>query len=223
MARGGTLRAVIFDFDLTLADSTAAVVACVEYALESLNLGPVSPEQVRRTIGLSLDTTLDVLTGENSSRARIRFQQLFLEKADRVMVAQTEMMEGVLPALDALRESGLSLGVVSTKFRYRIEDILDRHGVRDRFTSIVGAEDTESPKPDPEGLRLTLTSLGICGGEAVYVGDHVVDAEAAERASVPFVGVLTGTTKEDEFREFPHLGILRAVPQLPSFLDSLST
>ena len=54
------------------------------------------------------------------------------------------------------------------------------------------------------------------------MGDHVVDAEAAKRASVPFVGVLTGTTKEGEFREFPHLGILRAMPQLPSFLDSLS-
>jgi phosphoglycolate phosphatase len=220
--RSGPLRAAIFDFDLTLADSTAAVVACVDYALDSLNLGPVSPEQVRRTIGLSLDAALEVLTGETSPQARVRFHQLFVEAADRVMVAQTEMMEGVLPALDVLRESGLRLGVVSTKYRYRIEDILDRHGARDRFTSIVGAEDTEYHKPDPEGLYLTLTSLGICAGEAVYVGDHVVDAEAAERASVPFVGVLTGTTKEDEFREFPHLGILRAVPQLPSFLDGLS-
>ncbi len=222
MERSGSLRAAIFDFDLTLADSTAAGVACIDYALDALNLGPVSPEQVRRTIGLSLDAALEVLTGETSPQAQVRFHQLFVEKADQVMVAQTELMEGVLPALDALRESGLSLGVVSTKYRYRIEDILDRHGARDRFTTIVGAEDTASHKPDPEGIRLTLSSLGISSGEAVYVGDHVVDAEAAERASVPFVGVLTGTTKEDEFREFPHLGILRAMPQLPSFLDGLS-
>ena len=98
MEQGGSLRAAIFDFDLTLADSTAAVVACVDYALESLNLGPVSPEQVRRTIGLSLDVALDVLTGETSPQARIRFQRLFVEEADRVMVAQTEMMEGqILP------------------------------------------------------------------------------------------------------------------------------
>lgn len=171
---------------------------------------------------MSLEAGLEVLTGENSPQAQIRFRRLFVEEADRVMVAQTEMLKGVLPALDTLRANGLSLGVVSTKFRYRIEDILDRHGARDRFTTIVGGEDTASHKPDPEGILLTLTALGISGHEAVYIGDHVVDAEAAKRASVPFVGVLTGTTDEGEFREFPHIGILPGVPQLPSFLDGLS-
>ena len=138
------------------------------------------------------------------------------------MVARTEMLSGVLPALDALCERELTLGVVSTKYRYRIEAILDRHGATDRFASIVGGEDTTSYKPDPEGLLRVLESLEITEAEAVYVGDHVVDAEAAERAALPFVGVLTGTTTETEFRQFPHVRILPGVSELPTFLTGVS-
>jgi len=209
---------VIFDFDLTLVDSTRAVVACVDHALESLGFEPVSPEEVRRTIGLSLEATFEALTGESGSQAQARFRRLFVERADLVMVAQTELLKGVLPALDTLRERGLNLGIVSTKYRYRIEAILDRYGVRDRFLTIVGGEDTISHKLAPEGILLALATLGVHGREAVYVGDHVVDAEAAARAATPFVGVLTGTTREEEFHRFPHLGILPSMPQLPFFL-----
>jgi len=183
-----------------------------------MSLGPVSREQIRRSIGLSLAATLEFLIGESGRPSQERFRQLFVEKADRVMVAQTKMLRGVMPALDALREDGLTLCVVSTKYRYRIEAILDRHGARERFAAIVGGEDTTSHKPDPEGILRVLKSLGLRGAEAVYIGDHVVDAEAAKRAAVPFVGVLTGTTTEDEFRQFPHLGIVGGVSELPSLL-----
>ena len=138
------------------------------------------------------------------------------------MVARTEMLSGVPAALRSLRERGLTLGVVSTKYRYRIEAILDRLGTRDLFASIVGGEDTASHKPDPEGLLRVLESLETSETEAVYVGDHVVDAEAAERASLAFVGVLTGTTTEDEFRQFPHITILPGVSELPTFLADVS-
>jgi len=123
---------VIFDFDLTLVDSTRAVVACVDHALESLGFAPSGPEEVCRTIGLSLEATLEALTGEADSQVQERFRRLFVERADTMMVAQTELLKGVLPALDLLRARGLSLGIVSTKYRYRIEAILDRHGMRDR-------------------------------------------------------------------------------------------
>jgi phosphoglycolate phosphatase len=137
------------------------------------------------------------------------------------MVEGTEMIDGVVPGLDALLKRGIRLGIVSTKYRYRIEAILERLGARDRFDVIVGGEDTETHKPDPEGLRVALRSLGVRPVESVYVGDHVVDAEAASRVPVPFVGVLTGTTKKEDFQAFPHVKVLDSASELPFLLDRI--
>jgi phosphoglycolate phosphatase len=189
----------------------------VNYALSSLDLGPVEPDQVRRTIGLPLGKTLEYLTGLTDPDLQERFRVLFVEQADRVMVEQTDLIEGVVPALDALREQGMGLGIVSTKYRYRIESILRRHGALDCIDTIVGGEDTATSKPDPEGLHQALKALRVSAADAVYVGDHPVDAEAASLASVPFVGVLSGTAEPNDFRPFPHIAILAAAPELPRF------
>jgi phosphoglycolate phosphatase len=211
-------RAVLFDFDLTLADSTKAVVACFTYSLETLGLPKPTPEDVRGTIGLGLGEALTLLTGVQDQATERQFRKLFVEHADRIMVDQTELLEGVLPALDDLRGRGVLLGIVSTKYRYRIEHTLDRFGIRDRFSTLVGGDSVDALKPDPAGLLLSLTELGMERGQALYVGDHVVDAEAANRASVPFVGVLTGTKTEKDFEAFPKVAILPGVADLPAFL-----
>ena len=214
-------KAVLFDFDLTLADSTRAAEECIRYALLGMGLDPGGSDRIRRTIGLSLEATLESLTGETDPDLRAGFRSRFLERADRVMVEGTEMIDGVVPGLDALLERGIHLGIVSTKYRYRIEAILDRWGARDRFHVIVGGEDTKNHKPDPEGLMVALRSLGMRPVESVYVGDHVVDAEAARLVPLPFVGVLTGTTNAEDFLAYPHVTVLDSASELPSLLDGL--
>jgi phosphoglycolate phosphatase len=175
---------------------------------------------VRRTIGLGLGEALEILTGQTDPELELRFRKLFVEHADEIMVSQTDLLEGVLPALDALRGVGLRLGIVSTKFRYRIEDTLVRYEALDRFEAIVGGGDVKALKPDPEGLLLSLKLLGVSAGEAVFVGDHLVDAEAAQGAGVPFVAVLSGTTDPAAFSRFPNVAILGGVADLPDFLET---
>jgi phosphoglycolate phosphatase len=214
---------VIFDFDLTLADSSTAVAACITHALEHLGFPAASPDAVGKTIGLSLQATLETLTGNRDPSIQMRFRDLFVQHADVVMVAQTELLEGVPAALSALRDHGLRLAIVSTKYRYRNEAILDRHKAGDLFEVIVGGEDTSAHKPDPEGLERALRELKISAARCVYVGDHLVDAQAAMRAAVPFVAVLTGATERDDFLRFPSLGVLSSVAELPSFLSEVET
>lgn len=219
MNPGEQLRGVIFDFDLTLVDSTRAVSACIVHALGSLGLAIPSTEAMHRTLGLSLEATLQSLTSETDPAIQREFKRLFVEHADIVMVAQTEFLEGAISAMSDLRDRGLRLAIVSTKFRYRIEAILDRHHARDLFDVIVGGEDIDRHKPDPMGLRRALDMLRIGPRQALYVGDHVVDAEAAERAGVPFVAVLSGAMAADEFVHSPNIGILKSVSLLPAFLS----
>jgi phosphoglycolate phosphatase len=214
-------QAVIFDFDLTLADSTKAVAACIAHGLAGLGFPAASPEAVRRAIGLSLEATLEALTGSRDPMHQVRFRDLFVQQADRVMVAQTELLDGTLGTLTELQARGLRLGIVSTKYRYRIQAILERHQAGHFFEVIVGGEDATNHKPDPEGLRLALKRLGISEDQGLYVGDHGVDAEAAMAAGVPFVPVLTGATSREDFERFPYVEVLESVSGLPSYLAEI--
>ena len=204
---------MVFDFDFTLADSSGPVVECVNFGLRGLGLPEAPAEAIKRTIGLHLSDTLVALTNEAQRPDAEEFQTLFTERADQVMSLNTSIFPGVAQALKDLKNDGHQLGIVSTKFRYRIEEILERYGLLSCFDNIVGGEDVERHKPAPDSLLLSLDRLNVERQEVVYVGDSVTDARTAQAANVAFVAVLSGTTLAHEFDAFPKLAVLPAVEQ----------
>jgi phosphoglycolate phosphatase len=207
-------RSVLFDFDYTLADSSRGVADCINYALRNLGLAPVSYEAACRTIGLSLEDTLLQVAGKAHADKSARFSRLFVARADRVMAEQTVLLASVPGVVRELRGRGLTLGIVSTKYRYRIEAILARESLLAFFQVIVGGEDVSSHKPNPESLLLALARLGQQPGGALYVGDSVTDAEAAQRASLPFVAVLSGVTPREAFEGYEVWAVLESLSEL---------
>ena len=73
---------------------------------------------------------------------------------------------------------------------------------------IIGGEDVNNAKPDPQGLLLCIEKLGLKKGDVLYVGDNIVDAQAAERAGVDFAAVLTGSTTKSEFSSLPNRAVV---------------
>jgi phosphoglycolate phosphatase len=146
------------------------------------------------------------------------FRQLFIRRADQVMVDGTFLLEPVPRVTRQLLRCGVALAIVSTKFRRRIAAILEREGLLQAFDAVVGGEDVSCHKPDPEGLSKVLRALGAVAQACVYVGDSAVDAEAARRAGVPFVAVLSGTTPCEVFRPYAPRAVLRDLSELPRFV-----
>jgi len=208
---------VIFDFDYTLADSSRGVLECVNHALRSLGLPPASPEDIKKTIGMSLPDTLVTLAGKEHAERGEEFSRLFIERADEVMADQTVVFDNVPQIMGQLRAKGVSLGIVSTKFRYRIETILGRVGLLEPFDAIVGGEDVSRHKPDPEGLLMAVDMLGS-PSSTLYVGDSVSDAEAARRAGLPFVAVLSGVTPREAFAYYPVYRVLNKLSDLADLI-----
>lgn len=197
--------AILFDFDLTLADSSAAVTECANHALRALGFEGAEPARVRPTIGLPLAHSFRMLSGNGDPDLGAAYAKHFGEHADRVMAPLVRLYPGVVDTIRDLRGRGLRTAIVSTKFRYRIEDILSRAEASGLVDVIVGGEDVAQHKPHPEGLLRALRLLDADAPRAVYVGDHPVDAQAAARARIPFIGVLTGATNAAAWAAFaPH-------------------
>ena len=119
-------KAVIFDFDYTLGDCTEGIAASVNHGLKKLGYEAGELEDIRKTIGLSLKETFSCLTGSRDQEEAQRFSVCFKEKSDQVMVDRTRLYPAVRPVFEELRRQGRRIGIVTTKYHYRIDQILDK-------------------------------------------------------------------------------------------------
>lgn len=207
-------QAVIFDFDYTLGDGTEGIVASVNYGLEKLGHPLAARESIRKTVGLSLEDTYRTLTGDESEEQAKAFAGYFKEKADQVMVENTSMFPDTMDVLRELRNQGRKIGIVTTKYRYRMNAILENCQAQEYFDRIVGGEDVKHPKPDPEGIFMVLDAWNLPKEQVLYVGDSVVDAKTAEAAGIDFAGVTTGTTSRETLESYAHVGVYGNLEEL---------
>lgn len=212
------LKAIIFDFDFTLGDSTNGIILSVNYALEKIGVSIKEENEIKKTIGLSLKNTFSTLTRKNNEEEAELFAKYFKEKADLVMVENTELYSDVKEILQNLKRKGYKIGIVTTKYHYRIEQILHKFNALDLVDLIVGAEDVKIEKPNPEGLLWMVDNLQLERDNILYVGDSLVDAKTAENAQVKFAGVLTGTTVRDEFKLYKNVFIGEHVKDVYNFI-----
>lgn len=214
------IKAVIFDFDYTLVDSSQGIIECINYALRGLEFTPVTAEAACETIGLSLGDTFIKLTGINNMLLKEGFIKLFVKRSDEIMVGMTYVFENVPDTVNRLKTNGIKLGIVSTKFRYRIETTLAQHGMSEVFDIIIGGEDVLSHKPDPEGLNTAIKKLELQSSDVLYVGDSVIDAEAARRAGIAFAAVLSGVTKRDAFLNYSRCSVCENMEDVSNYAIS---
>ena len=200
-----TYAACLFDFDYTLGDATEGIVASMNYAFGCLGLPAQDREAIRRTIGMHLSEAFTNLTGLMHPEQSVAFQQAFRTKADQVMTGSTVLFPDAIPVLKRIKAAGIMTGIVTTKFRYRIVELLEAQKITDLVDVIVGGEDVSSPKPDPEGLLLAIDRLGLPRNLVLYTGDSTIDAKAAIAAGVDFVAVTTGTTSREDFAPYPSI------------------
>jgi phosphoglycolate phosphatase len=212
------IRAIIFDFDFTLADSSKGVEECVSYGFKMLKLPIPSKSEIYKTIGLSLKETFLKLARVQYENKAEAFTQFFIEKADEIMANLTIIFDDVYDVIQILKHHGITLGIVSTKFRYRIESILTRENLLEYFDVIIGAEDVMNHKPNPESLLLALNKLNLSRDNILYIGDSITDAEAAKSAGISFVPVLSGMASKESFRNYQTLVILNNISELLKLL-----
>jgi pyrophosphatase PpaX len=179
---------VLFDFDGTIVDSGAIILASFRHATRT-----VLQEEIP-------DVWLTARMGGSSLREQMaaiapdRVEELILcyREHNAPLHDELQCFAGMLEVLDRLHAEGRRLGIVTAKRHETVELAFARLPLRDYFEVIVGAEDTERHKPDPEPVKLALQRLGVAAADAVYVGDSPFDVGAARAAGVHAIGVTWG-------------------------------
>ncbi|WP_455598354.1 HAD family hydrolase [Cloacibacillus sp.] len=184
-------KAVIFDFDMTLADSSYAIHHCSNLLARKFGLKEISREVVLAGIGLPIEDCWRLYWGDFKDEWLSYYRNEFRG------VEQTgiRLFPNTVAALEKLRGAGIKTGVVSNRrFARRV---LDATELTPYMDVIVGLEDVTNVKPDPEALFKAVGKLGVAAGEAVYVGDTDIDMRTAAAAAVRGVGMTTGNFDEE--------------------------
>ena len=199
-------EAYIFDFDYTLADATNPIVESFNYAFDKLNLKRASYKDIVNTIGIPLGEAYTLLTGDKSEESVNLFKKYQKEKSDQITVKQTVFIGEAKKVLETLKSNDKKIGIVSSRWGQRINDILVNLDARDLVDIIIGTEHVEKYKPNPEGLFKIIDMMEA--KNVLYIGDSYIDAETAQNAKVDFVGVTTGTTPREKLERYPNVAVL---------------
>lgn len=204
----------LFDFDYTLADSSRGIVMCYRNVLERHHHTGITDETIKRTIGKTLQESFSIMTGITDADTLEMYRKEYVKEADTHMTANTFLFPETIEVLTRLKTNGAQLGIISTKYRYRIMELLGKKLPENFLDIIVGGEDVRHPKPAPEGVLFAIGHLGCRKEDVLYVGDSTVDAETAQAAQVDFAGVLHGATTYDELAAYPHVAIMKTLAEL---------
>lgn len=200
-------KAICFDFDYTLGDSTDSIVAGFAHAMTKLGYPVPDRETVRKTVGYMLEDAFTIISGDDSPENRAKFRPYFIEVALERQRRETTLFPGAVELLRGLKEQGIKCGIVSSKRGDTIEIIMERYKVLDCLELVIGSHDVQNHKPHPEGLLAAMERLGVSKEEILFCGDTVIDAETAKNAGCDFAAVLNGTTEAPAFDAWPHVCI----------------
>jgi pyrophosphatase PpaX len=201
---------VLFDLDGTLVDSAAVILGSFHHATETVLRRRFPDEEIlARVGGTNLAHQMALLDPDRVDE----LVQVYREHNDP-QYSELACFDGVIDVLSRLKSEGQRLGIVSAKRRPTIERVLLSAGMGEYFNAVVGSDDTERHKPDPEPILEALELLEAVPAEAAYVGDSPFDVAAARAAGVYAVAVGWGgihrVEDADAFVETPEelLGVL---------------
>ena len=169
------IEQVIFDVDLTLLDSFGWVFAGYQEVARRMELTPPQENSLRELWGKKVPEIIGGLWPE------VEFAKIIPVVMEISRESSPPLIGGVIDALEQIRQSGLSLGLLSTTSRDLFEHQLSASGVKlVWFEKIIGGSDTGFRKPDPRVFEI-FTEVRTADSLA-YVGDAMVDLEAARDA-----------------------------------------
>jgi HAD superfamily hydrolase (TIGR01549 family) len=208
----GRSRIAILDVDGTLVDTNYhhAIAWFRAFRRHFLTL-PVW--RIHRHIGMGGDQLVAALAGDEveerlGDSIRDAESELYRE-----LIGEVQTMEGSRELIEDLKKAGNVVVLASSAKEWEVEHYIELLGAAEIVDDWTTSSDVERTKPQPDLVHAALDKAGV-DGDALLIGDTVWDVEAAARAGVETLAVLTGGFSEAELREAGAKDVFTSVEEL---------
>ncbi|KNB54299.1 HAD family hydrolase [Streptomyces caatingaensis] len=211
-------RAALFDVDGTLVDTNYLHAVAWWEAFHRAG-HRVAMTDVHHTIGMGSDRLLDRLLGEDRDRGGDEelsetHKAVYATWSDRLPV-----LNGAPELLRALAGRGWTVVLATSAQGGELAALRRAIGADDAIAAATSADDVDLSKPAPEPVERALEQAGTGPERALFVGDTVWDVEAAGRAGVACVALLSGGIGRAELEQAGALAVYRDPAALLAGLD----
>lgn len=209
-------KLLVFDWDGTLMDSEAQIVATVKAAAADLDLPILAASQIRDIIGLGLYEALNRLYPDH-----LEFHERLIERYRHYYLASTTVRSlpftGGIETLADLHRQGYLMAIATGKGRRGLDAVLDETGYRGLFHATRCADECHS-KPHPQMLLEIMELLNVTAADTLMIGDSEYDMHMARNAGTAALAVTYGVHTLERLLDCGPLGCLDAITDLPAWL-----
>ncbi len=193
------LKAVLFDNDGTLVDSRDLILASFHHAGPAVLGRQLSDEEYLQKVGQPLNVQVKDFTDDPELQQR--FCDVYRAHNKTVHDQMIKTFPGTAQALAKLADAGLALGVVTSKRHDTAVRGLEVTGLWQYCRCLVGWDDIERPKPDPQPVEVGCEMLHVAPAECMYVGDAPFDVQAGNAAGCATAAITWGMFDEARLAE----------------------
>jgi HAD superfamily hydrolase (TIGR01509 family) len=175
--------------------------------------------RIHRHIGMGGDQLVPALTDDSFERARGEEVRDAEGRHYMRMIGEVQPMRDARVLIEDILERRHTALLASSAKEQEVDHYLDLLAARELADGWTSSADVESTKPEPDLVHAALAKAGADARDAVMVGDTPWDVQAAERAGVPTIAVMTGGFSEAELRDAGAVAVYESVAELRERLD----
>ena len=210
---------IVFDWDGTLMDSEARIVACLRAAIEETGLAHRPDEALRNIIGLGLREALVTLYPDGNDQQHddlvTHYRHHFLDSNE----TPSPLFDGAEQLIRDLHAQGHFLAVATGKGRQGLDKVLEETALGEYFHYTRCADETRS-KPHPQMLLEIMDWLGTEPANTLMVGDTEFDLQMARNAGARALGVSYGVHDKARLLACDPLACLDSLAEVAAWLNT---
>jgi len=193
------VAALLFDLDGTLVDSSQSFALAMNQSLEKFGQLPMPTQEMAQMISAGARGII-----RHAWSSPITFDQVeevredFVQRYEGIAVDGAYVYGQLLDVLNTAKSTGIKVGIVTNKPEVLAKPVLNGLSLSPLVDVLICPDHVSEIKPNPEGILLACEHLQVTPAQAVYVGDHLKDVQAAQRAGCLAIACGYGFKPDDE-------------------------
>ena len=210
-------KAVIFDLDGTLLDTSADIRAVLNESLKKFGLPSVGADDVIKFIGNGARKLVERAVGDRREMTESVYADYSVNFAE-CDNAHTRLYPGEAETLSKLKDLKVKLAVLTNKPMRATQRVVEKYLGTYKFDIVIGQTDKYPLKPDPAAALAIIKSLGVGAEDCLFVGDGETDVQTAHAAGIRCLSALWGYRRRETLLSYGATDFAVSFPEILNFI-----